>query len=156
MGQVKNFLDLTKEEKVAFFQRCQDLLIKNFPDSEYILRTNLHKKDFYLDLFLKYKGFVYESETVALLFNKIEYLPQEWMNIPYQERVFDPPSPTPNCYAIDFLTTKSSPEVVEELLPYFSEDLEYICFIRDGRMSFFNLKRFLEAVDARHDRLGLL
>jgi len=152
MGQVKNFLDLTKEEKVAFFQKCQDLLVKNFPNSEYILRGDLHKKDFYLDLFLKYKGFVYESEKVALLFNKIEHFPQELVIEPYQKRVFDPPALKPNCYAIDFLTTKGSLEIVKELLPHFNEGFEYISFLRGGRISVFNFKRFLVAINTKYDR----
>lgn len=151
MGQVKNFLELSREEKTAFFQRCQDILVKNHPRSEFILRKEAKKKTFYLDLYLQYKGFAYESEKVALLFNKIKYIPEEWHQTSYENKVFDFPSQEPNCYCIDFVTANMSPSLIEELKPHFNENLEYIGFMRNNTMSFFNFKNFLDLIHKRYN-----
>ena len=97
MNKVQRLDELSKEEKIAFFQRCQDLLIKNQPDSEFVLKTNTHNKNYFLDLFLKYKGLAYSSERLAVLFNKRKYTSLEEAQESYWKDLFDPPHENPRC-----------------------------------------------------------
>ena len=152
MYHLKELNTLTKEEKVEFFQQCQDLLIKNQPDSEFILSENSKNKDYFLDIFTKYKGFAYFSEKIAILFNKhrINSLPEA--QEAYEEKVFNPPAPDANTYTIDFITAKMSKEIIKELTPIFCEDLKYICWLRGGKVSFFSFKKLKASLSDQFDQ----
>jgi hypothetical protein len=148
MPEIKLFGQLNREEKMVFFQKCQDLLIKNQPDSPYILRTNSQRKNFFLDLYLKYNGLAYESDNVAILFNK-HNCPGgiDEIHARYREKLFSPPDESPNCYSIDFVTTKMNNQLLEELNPYFNDEgIEYISFLRGSKLSVFNFQRFKESL----------
>jgi hypothetical protein len=149
---IKSLNELPKEEKIEFFQKCQDLLVKNQPESEFILREEAENRDYFLDLFLKYKGFAYTSEKIAVLFNKhrINSLPEA--QEAYQDKVFDPPAPDANTYTVDFITTKMSKDVLQELYPVFHENLEFMCFLRMGKVSFFRFDVLKSALADEFDQ----
>ena len=148
MPQMKLFGPLSKEEKMAFFQRCQDLLVKNQPNSPYVLKANAQRKNFFLDMFLKYQGLAYESDNVAILFNK-HNCPggADEIHNRYREKLFSPPDSTPNCYSIDFITTRMNSALLEELRPHFNDEgIKHISFLRGAKLSVFDFQRFKESL----------
>ena len=148
---IKALNNLTREEKLDFFQQCQDLLVENQPDSEFILKEGSKNQDYFLDIFLKYKGFAYTSEKIAILFNKHKMRGMVEAQETYQDKVFEPPAPDANTYTIDFITTKMSKEILEELKPIFHEDLTFICFLRAGKVSFFRFDVFKSSLLGQFD-----
>jgi hypothetical protein len=147
MNKIQRLDELSKEEKIAFFQKCQDLLMKNQPGSEFVLRTaSAHNKNYFLDLFLKYKGLAYSSERLAVLFNKRKYTSLAEAQESYWKDLFDPPHKNPRCYTVDFITTKLNKSLLAEIDPIADEDLDYVCFLRASKVSFFKKKDFRESL----------
>ena len=154
MATLTQFKEMSRDEKLAFFQRCQDLMIKVQPDSLWILRKKqtpeARNRIFFLDAFLRYQGFVYEADGIIIMFNKHFYLDKEDPIEKYADYLYDAPHPTPNTYAIDFIAAEMDADKLRELQPYFKDDLEYITYLRWPRQSVFNLANFKKAMENRY------
>ena len=143
MSKVRLLNDLERGEKLAFFQQCQDLLAKNQPNSEFLLAEDNPKNNYFLDLFLRYKGWCYHSPKVTLLFNKRRYKNMPEAQDHYWDEMWDAPDENPNCYTIDFVTSKFNKALIDEIdemietESVFDDKLPYVCFIRARRVSFF-------------------
>ena len=148
MPAIKLFSDLEREEKIAFFQKCQDLLIKNQPTSPYIMRHGQANSRTYLyDIFLRYKGLVYETNEIIVMFNKLRCSGREDIIENYRENLFSLPHPEPNTYTIDFVTAKLNKEMLMELKPYFSDPgIEYVSFLRGQNLTVFDIESFRKSM----------
>lgn len=146
MHQFKQLSSLNDDEKLAFFQRCQDLLTKNQPESEFILTQKTSIKNYFLDLFLRYQGFAYCSENVALLINKKRYDSKEQAMGSYTENLFTPPDEDANCYTIDFVSAVMTPNLIEEVRPFFDKELKYISWLRNGKVSFYEFAHYKDLI----------
>lgn len=148
MPNITLWTEMSRDEKLDFFQRCQDLLVKNQPDSPYILksRRNVNKK-YFMDILLRYKGMAYQSERMAMLFNKHNYPTKEEIYDKYKESLYLSPHPNPNSYSIDFVASVMSKELLEEIRPFFPiEGIEHVFFLRGHKLSVFNAKVFLDGL----------
>jgi len=146
MSEFVRFNTLTDEGKTSFFQRCQDLLVKNQPDSEFVLSRGMINKNYFLDLYLKYKGFAYSSANVALLINKKKYNSLGEAQAMYFKNLYSEPDEDANCYTIDFISAVMNPNLIEELRPFFDENLENIAWLRSGRVSFFKFESYKKII----------
>ncbi len=142
MNEFVKFNTLSDEGKTSFFQKCQDLLIKNQPDSEFILSRGMISKNYFLDLFLMYKGFAYYSDNIALLINKKRYDSLREAQAMYFKDLYNEPDENANCYTIDFVSTVMNPNLIEEVRPFFHENLENIAWLRSGKVSFFKFEDY--------------
>jgi len=154
MPTLIKFKEMGKDAKLAFFQRCQDLMIEVQPDSPWILRErqthNTRNRTFFLDSFLRYQGFVYEAGGVIIMFNKHFYENKEEPIKKYVDYLYTGPHPTPNTYAIDFITAKINADKLRELEPYFKDDMKYITYLRGPRPCVFNFDNFKKAIQNRY------
>ena len=139
---------MPKEEKTTFFQTCQDLLVKNQPESEFILRKGDDEmRKYYLDLFLKYKGFIYTSDNIAMMYNMHRYANLMEARDKYKEKIYSPPDTNPNTYSIDFVTSVLNAEILEEVLPVLlKRELQHICFLRSGKVVFLPFKKAMSTL----------
>jgi len=154
MPALKIFTDLSKEERLTLFQKCQDLLVKHQPDSEWVLRRGgRYNKTFFIDVFIRYKGLVYESDDIVVLFNKQWYVSRDDIIERQRDDLWRPPHKTPNTYSIDFIASSLTKEILQELEPYFNDPgMKYVCFLRGAKLSVFNVEAFKDGM--RH-RFGL-
>ena len=154
MATLTRFIEMSRDERLAFFQKCQDLMIKVQPDSPWILRENqahnTRGKAFFLDACLRYQGFVYEADGIIIMFNKHFYENKEEPIEKYADYLYDGPHPTPNTYAIDFIAAEIDADKLRELQPYFKDDMKYITYLRSPRPSVFNFDNFKKAMESRH------
>jgi len=148
MPHLKQFSELDRQQRIDFFQKCQDLLIKAHPTSEYIMRRGVRATGtYFIDVFLRYKGLVYETDKIIIMFNKLRCSGREEIIEKYRENLFSPPHPEPNTYSIDFVTAKLSKEMLEELKPYFSDPgMEYISFLRGQNLTVFDIESFRKSM----------
>jgi hypothetical protein len=148
MPSIKLFSEMSMDEKLDFFQRCQDLLVKNQPKSPYILKSRRSaNKKYFMDILLRYKGIAYQSERMAMLFNKHHYSTKEEIHEQYEVSLFPSPHPNPNSYSVDFITSTVSKELLEEVRPFFpTEGIEYIFFLRGQKISVFDAKVWREGL----------
>ena len=148
MPTLRKFPDMSKDDRLDFFQRCQNLLVKTQPNSPWIMKYRQeHDKTFFLDVFLKYQGFVYESNNIILLYNTFSYNSKEEAQESYALNLFAPPDENPNTYTIDFIASEIDADKVSELKPYFEDsNIKYITFLRGNRPAAFDIDRFKEAM----------
>ena len=53
MATLRKFREMSRDERLDFFQRCQNLLIETQPNSPWIMKHRKeHDKTFFLDVFL--------------------------------------------------------------------------------------------------------
>jgi hypothetical protein len=152
MPSLKIFTDMGKEEKLQFFQRCQDLLLETTPDSPYVLRQGDldRNRSYFLDIFLRYQGLVYESDGIILLFNKLQYENKDQIYEHYRQRLFHPPDKNPNTYTVDFIASKLDPKILSEMEPYFKDEgMKWVCFLRGQKLSIFPAESFKNSVKQR-------
>ena len=153
MNEVRKFDTLNREEKLAFFQRCQNLLVQNQPNSEFILSQKTQgtfNKRYFLDLYLKYKGFVYFSENIAILFNKRNYSSLEEAQNLYWDDLHGEPHENPMCYTVDFVTAKMDKSLISEIDSIINRDLKYVCFLRASKVSFFEAEELRNSVKNKY------
>ena len=151
MALLKRYSDLSRDERINLFQRCQNLLIKNQPDSPWILREGQqHNRTFFLDAVLRYRGFVYESENIIIMFNKHFYENKEEAREGYGQNLYAAPAEDANTYSIDFIASEISADKVEELKPYFKDDMKYITFLRGHRPTVFDIDNFKKAIENKY------
>ena len=141
---VRLFNEMGKEEKMDFFQKCQNMLVKNQPDSLWILRDgDESNRSYFLDIFLRYQGIVYESENIILLFNKHQYASKDEIIVKSREKLFSAPDKNPNTYSIDFVTSKLTQEILQEVEPHFKDPgIKWIHFLRGQKVSVFDIELF--------------
>ena len=151
MPSLRLFPDYTSEEKIGLFQKCQDLLVKNQPNSPWVLRKDAtFNKTFYLDFFVRYQGLVYEADDAVVLFNKQWYASRDDIIDRQREDLWLSPHQNPNTYAIDFIASKLTKEVLLELEPYFSDPgMKYVCFLRGSKLSVFDAESFKDSMRLR-------
>jgi len=152
MPSIRIFTDLDKEERIEFFQRCQDLLLETAPESPYILRQGdvARNKSYFLDIFLKYQGLIYESDGIILLFNKLQYEDKDHIYEQYRDRLFHSPDKEPNTYSVDFIAAKLDPKILSEMEPYFKDEgMKWVCFLRGQQLSVFDAESLKNSVKAK-------
>ena len=145
---------MDKGERIAFFQKCQDLMIAVEPDSSWVIRDGQTRhsrgKSFFIDAVLRYQGFAYEAGGVIIMFNKHFYENKEEPIEKYTDNLYAAPHSTPNTYSIDFIVAKMDADKLKELEPYFKDDMKYITYLRGRRPCIFNFDNFKKAMKNRH------
>ena len=152
MPHLTRFDELDKEGKIQFFQKCQDLLLVNQPSSPWILRSGGDQRNYFVDLFIRYKGIAYQTEKVVILFNKLRYEDKDDILQNHVTRMFESPAQDPNTYSIDFITAKLTPEILLEADDYFRDPgIKWVCFLRGQKLSVFNIEAFKRGMRQRFD-----
>jgi len=151
MGSLIQFQDMTHSNKLDFFQRCQELLLRTEPSSPYVIREGSERgKSFIIDAFLKYKGYIYEAEEVIIMFNKHFYEEKEQAVNEYGEKLFAAPENPANTYSIDFIAASLNEQRLKEMEPYFNEGMRYVVFLRGQRPAIFEAENFKNAMKSKY------
>ena len=143
------FSELGHDEKVDFFRRCQKLLVKHSPNSPWVLRGGAEPTNmsYFLDVFIRYKGIIYETDDMILLFNKRYFEDEDEIHHEYHNKLYDPPDKNPNTYTIDFIASSLSEKILKDLEPYFNDPgMKHVCFLRGAKLSVFDAESFKNAM----------
>ncbi len=129
------FSSLTKEEKIDFFVKCQELLIKYHPNSPFIIRENglSNTLDAFENNIKKYQGFSYADEHICVLWNKIFVTDPTNLNRVITENAYMPPKEKFNGVSIDFAVFNSMIHCQNFIKDNDDESIKYILFIREGK-----------------------
>ena len=139
------YQSLPTQEKIKIFQRCQEILVKNHPTSEFIIRRSLlqSKNNKFIETLVKlYKDFngnVY-SDKDCLVFYKIFDIND--LNDVYKK--YDKPSEEEgNSIFIIFATFNKQVTNIQELISRELENkIQKISFSREGKFKVYDLKKF--------------
>lgn len=132
---LQQFSKLSKLDKIDFFVKCQDLLIKYHPDSPFIInKGNLKERLTYAhDIFNKYKGMCYTDEYVCALFNYIRIDDPTEPLESLKKHQFCDPTINYNAVSIDFVVFKDLRDCLGFCKTNYNSNIEYVVFVKDGK-----------------------
>lgn len=142
------YQSLNKEQKINIFQKCQEFLINNHPDSEFIVRRNFlseqNKKtlNLLLKLYKNFNGNVY-LEKDCLIFYKIFDI-KDGIDEIYKK--YDAPSDeNGNLIFIVFATFDKNKTDIQKIIEKELENkIEKISFSREGKFKIYSLDKIAQ------------
>ena len=132
---LQQFNKLHTKDRIDFFIKCQDLLIKYHPDSPFIItKDNLKERLTYSnDIFNKYSGMCYSDANVAALFNYVKLNDPNDPIKALKEHQFKEPTVDYNCVSIDFVVFRHLHDCLGFCKTNYNSNIEYIIFSKDGK-----------------------
>jgi len=141
----KPFDSLSNTEKIDFFVRCQDLLLKYHPNSPFLFRKD-NAKDrlaFVKPVCEQYKGFAYWDDNVCAIYNKIVVNSEDEAVQAVSFYKYKPPAVPYNAIIVDFVVFKELKDCVTLVAQQFNASLKYILFIRHSQVRIYPTLQFL-------------
>lgn len=143
MSQLCLFNEMPIEDRVNFFQKCQDIILRDHVNNEFLLHSNNKNEmlSFYKKLVLEYKGYCYSSDKICILFNITKSSPSNeeisgssWKHSPMKDG---------DIYFVDYVVGSINAGTYQELKGVMNfPGVEKIGFLRGGRISIFELGKF--------------
>ena len=131
----KLFQEMTKEEKIEFFIRCQRLLVKYHPDSPFIFNKKnvVARLSAARDLITSYKGYGYWDDNVCVLYNKIKIKNPDNLPSEIKNNMFREPSAEFNSVIIDFVVFRSREDCGEFCKVTYDPQMEYVVYVKNNK-----------------------
>lgn len=129
------FYPIPKEEKVEFFVKCQELLIKHHSTSNFVVKeSNLEEAaDIFMDKIDKYKGYYYFDENVCILWNHVFISDPNDANGSLIENAYKTPHPNYNAASMDFVVCRRVTDILRFAKENDSAQVKYLLSIKNGR-----------------------
>jgi trehalose-6-phosphatase len=129
------FYPLSKKEKVDFFVKCQELLIKHHSNSNFIVKeSNLEEAaDIFMDKIDKYKGYYYFDENVCILWNYVYVSNPNDANGSLIDNAYKEPNANYNAVSMDFVVCRKVSDILKFAKENDSAQVEYLLSIKNGR-----------------------
>lgn len=139
------FTSLTREQKIDFFLNCQELLVAHHPESPFIFKEdNIEERlHFFKDFAQKYKGFVYSSENLCILYNKIDLKDSRNPIEAVRSNMYKEPIENYNCYSIDWVVFRALEDVYEFVQKEYVPQIRYILWVKRGDVSVYETDKLL-------------
>ena len=137
------FNEMPVQDRVDFFQKCQDIIFKDHVNKNLLIHSK--NKDevlsFYKKLVLNYKGYCYSSDKICILFNITKSSPSNeeisgssWKHSPAKDG---------DIYFVDYVVGSINAGTYQELKGVMNfPGVDKIGFLRGGRLSIFELDKF--------------
>ncbi len=140
------FQDLTKEDKVGFFVKCQEILKNHHPDSPFIFRASNfnERKTFFKDFYEKYKGFAYQTENVCILFNKIALKDPKNPIESVKNSKWHGPNEDYNAFMIDWVVFDLLESCLSFCKSQYNNKIRYIIFGRNNDIKVYETDKLLK------------
>jgi hypothetical protein len=148
MNDVKLFIELTKTEKIQFFQSCQNLLVNHHPSSDFVIReNNINQRIQYaIDFCNKYKGFTYASDKVMVLFNKIKINDPNNPIQAIREHAYKAPASDYNAVSIDFVVFRDIKDCIEFCKNNYDPRIQFIVFVKNGKPKLYRTEQLMSKI----------
>lgn len=145
---IKLFIDMTVEEKIQFFLKCQRLLVTFHPKSQYVFTKNnaQEKLAFAKDLISQYKGFCYQDENVAALFNRIVVADPSDPVGAVKANLYKHPHPDFNAVSVDFVVFRKIEDCIALCKSQYTPRMEYIIFVKNNQPKLYKTGPFMAQI----------
>lgn len=146
--QVKKFQDMSVRDKIDFFVKCQDLMVKHHPNSDFVIRQNniesriKHAKN----LIEKYQGLCYMDDSVCILFNKINVDSPDHPIPALRANMMKPPVEHYNAVSIDFVVFKNIKDCASFCQQNYDPRIEYVLYIKGGKPKIYKTRDFISHI----------
>lgn len=144
------FQSLSIEERIEFFVKCQEMLIKYHSSSGFVIRENTLEKAVAScqGNIHKYNGFVYSDDNVCVLWNHIKVSDSSDVQRILKENAYQPPHPQYNGVSIDFAVFRHIKDCLDFVKKNQTPQMEYVLFIREGRPKLYPISDILKGIGA--------
>jgi hypothetical protein len=144
------FQNLTNEQKIDFFVKCQTLLIEHHPHSEFLFtETNLKdRKDFVYKFFHKYQGFYYQDDKVCILYNKIKVEDEKDPIKAIKDHMYRKPVADYNAISIDFVVFRKLEDCFAFCKTYYEPRIAYIVFVKNSAVKLYKTDKLLSSLSS--------
>jgi hypothetical protein len=144
----KLFTSLTQEEKVDFFVKCQDLLIKYHPKSEFLAREkNIDEiLDRVYENISRYKGYCYMNDNMCVLWNHVYISDSEDVNKSLKDNAYKPPHPDYNGVSFDFVALREKNDMFQFIRENKEDRIKYILSVKRGVPRFYPIESWLKSI----------
>jgi hypothetical protein len=145
---MKQFGQISKEDRVEFFLKCQDILIKYHPNSPYVVReSNVDKTvDGLCANINKYNGYYYSDENICVLWNHIYVSDPKDVRQTLVENAYKPPHPNYNGVSIDFAVFRKMEDCLSFVKSNYTPQIEHILFVREGNPKMYKASQLLKNI----------
>ena len=142
------FLSLTPEQKVDFFVKCQELLIKYHPDSEFLAREGNFNEilDRVYENIGKYKGYYYMNDNMCVLWNHVYISDKEDVNKSLKDNAYKPPHPDYNGVSFDFVALREKNDMFQFIRENKEDRIKYILSVKRGVPRFYPIESWLKSI----------
>jgi hypothetical protein len=157
MNTPARFQELTKEQQVDFFIKCQELLVKYHPNSQFLFtKENLEERRHWVEGFLKkYKGYVYADDNICVLFNKVRVDDARNPQKTLKDYFYSEPAENFNAVSIDFVVFRKLGDCMEFCKSQYSPQIEWIVFVKNNELKLYKTKDLLVHLNAPAHVLSL-
>lgn len=145
---LKFFNSLPLQEKVDFFVKCQELLLKHHPDSPFVIRED--KLEEALEAchnnIEQYKGYYYTDDNVCVLWNHVKINDPNDVKRAVMENAYKMPNPEFNAVSIDFAVFREIKDCIEFIQANKNNLIQYVLFIRGGNPRIYQIDSLLKGI----------
>jgi hypothetical protein len=143
------FQSLNKIEKIDFFIKCQDLLIKHHPKSEFLFtKDNFQERmSFVKNFYDKYQGFVYTDDKICVLFNQIRVEDEKNPIQAIKNFAYKAPAPNYNAYSIDFVVFRELVDCIDFCKIHYNPQIQYVLFVRSSEVKLYRTDKLLNKLN---------
>ena len=143
------FQSILLGEKIDFFIKCQELMLKYHPDSQFIVREKALPKtlEAFSDNIIKYKGYCYKDDNICVLWNKIIVSDSKNVNRAVKENAYKPPQDNFNGVSIDFAVFRKISDCFLFIKNNYEPQMKYVLFIREGKPKLYPIETILNGIN---------
>jgi len=142
------FNKIAQEDKIEFFLRCQDILIKYHPNSPYVVRENNLEKTIegLCSNINKYNGYYYSDENICVLWNHIYVTDPNNPTQTLVENAYKLPHPNYNGVSIDFAAFRKMEDCLSFIKNNYTPQIEHILFVKEGNPKLYRANQLLKSI----------
>ena len=143
------FQSLNQDEKIEFFVKCQELMLKHHQKSPFIVREKSLGKvlDSFVNNIQKYQGYSYADDNICVLWNKIYVSDPSNVNLVVRECAYQPPNPVFNGVSIDFAVFRRMEDCLAFVKSNYQPQIRYVLFIREGKPKIYETEAILKSMN---------
>lgn len=141
----KLFTSLSQEEKIDFFIKCQSLLVKYHPESEFIFRQDNYetRKQFVKDFVNNYKGFCFSDDNICILFNHVHVEnPDDPIKI-LKDHIYQAPKEDFNCVSVDFVVFRELHDCAKFVGDNNAPNIKYVLFVKNNEIKLYETEKLV-------------
>jgi hypothetical protein len=144
----KLFNSLSIEEKVDFFVNCQKLLIKYYPDSQFLIRENNLQEaiETFYNQIKRYKGYFYCDDYVFVLWNHIFIEDPKDINNELIKNAYKEPNPNYNAVSLDFVACRKWEDTLKFIKETNEDKIKYLLLVKNGNPRIYNKEELINKI----------
>ena len=145
---INPFATLSQEQKVDFFVKCQELMMKYHPTSPLIVREDALEKvlDVFYNNIQKYQGYYYMDDNICVLWNHILINEPNDAKRALVENAYKQPNPQFNAVSIDFAVFRKMSDCLDFIKSNNNNLIKYVLFVRGGNPKIYPIEQILKGI----------